>query len=274
MNMGNLYCLDNEIERRSNNIHCGISNFDNSPAKLELGHFIVITGKPNMGKTAFSITAMCNMAINNRIPVAMFSLEMCNEHVVRRIIMNTLKVRFPLEQTNETELKELTTQIFNKLSDVPIYLDDTAGATIDEIIDKIQELKRDKDVKVFFIDYINLMSDFLEKKLEILRRLKDTASRLHICIVANCCLSKGQDITISSNGKSAEASFITDVLTEDCFEIANKVCLLHRPGFYNHNLPKDLADIYIWDKDGKYIDTLHLIFHPEYAQFLERTMKP
>lgn len=272
--MGNLYCIDNEIERRSNNIHCGISNFDNSPAKLELGHFIVITGKPNMGKTAFSITAMCNMAINNRIPVAMFSLEMCNEQVVRRIIMNTLKVRFPLEQTNETKLKELTTQIFNKLSDVPIYLDDTAGATIDEIIDKIQELKRDKDVKVFFIDYINLMSDFLEKKLEILRRLKDTASRLHVCIVANCCLSKGQDITISFNGKSAEASFITDVLTEDCFEIADKVCLLHHPGFYNHNLPKDLADMYIWDKDGKYIDTLHLIFHPEYAQFLERTMKP
>ena len=272
--MGNLYCLDNEIEQRSNNIHCGISNFDNSPAKLELGHFIVIAGKPNMGKTAFSITAMCNIALNNRIPVAMFSLEMCNAHVVRRIIMNTLKVRFPLEQTNETELKELTAQVLNKLSDVPIYLDDTAAATIDEIIDKIQELKRDKDVKVFFIDYISLIRDFSEtKRLEILRRLKDTASRIHVSIVANCCISKWQDITIPPDNKSATTSFITEILTEDCFEIADNVCLLHRPDFYSHNLPKDLADMYIWDKDGKCIDTLHLIFHPEYAQFLERPMK-
>lgn len=271
--MGNIYCFDNEIEQRSSQIHCGISNFDNSPTKLELGHFIVIVGKPNMGKTAFSITAMCNIALNNRIPVAMFSIEMCNEQVVRRIIMNTLKVRVPLEQTNETEIKELTAQILNKLSEVPIYLDDTASATIDEIIDKIQGLKRDKDIKVFFIDYINLISDFREKRLEILRRLKDTASWLHVCIVTTCGLSKGQDITIPSDNKSVATSFITEALTEDCFEIADNVCLLHRPGLYNHNLPKDLADMYIWDKDGKCIGTLHLIFHPEYAQFLERPMK-
>lgn len=274
MNRENLNYPDKKVDQRGDIIPCGINNFDNSHARLKLGQFIIIVGKPNMGKTAFSITAMCNIALNDHIPVAMFSLEMFNEQVGQRIIMNTLKVRFPLEQTDETELKELTAQILNKLSDVPIYLDDTASATIDEIIAKIQRLKRDKDVKVFFIDYINLIGDFCEKKrLEILRRLKDTASRLHVCIVTTCALSKGQDITIPSDNKSVATSFITEALTEDCFEITDNVCLLHRHGFYNHNLPKDLVDMYIWDKDGKCIDTLHLIFHPEYAHFLELPMK-
>lgn len=270
MNTIHFNCHDGILNHGGNVIRCGIDNFDDSIAKIKLRQLLIVTGKPDMGKTAFSITAMCNMALNDRIPVAIFSLEMSNVQVAQRIIMNTLKVRFPFRQSNDTELQELTTRIFNKLRGVPIYLDDTAPASIDEIINKIQELKTINDVKVFFIDYINLIIDFPEKKLEIMRRLKDTASRLQVSIVANCGLSKGQDIAIPSNSKSSLASCITEVLTVDCFEIADNVCLLNRPGYYNQNQPKDIVEMYIMDNGCKTIDKLCLTFYPEYAQIIER----
>lgn len=260
----------NEVNNQADDTFlCGIESFDSSVAKLCPGKLLILVGKPNIGKTAFAITAMCNLALNCRIPVAMFSLEMTNLQVARRIVMNTMKVQFPLEQFSETESGKLETQILNKLRGVPIYIDDTAYASIDEIIVKIQELKRTQDVKVFFVDCINFIKEYFKHRTEILQRLKDIASRLHVSLVAICSLSKGQDIVMPSDDENERIIFSFNELTEDYFEIADNVCLLHRPDYYTRNEPKNLVEMYILEKKCICIDKLCLTFRPEFAQLTE-----
>lgn len=267
--------FDNSKEvnnRADDTIPCGIESFDSSVAKLSPGKLLILFGKPDMGKTAFAITALCNMVLNSHISIAMFPLEMSNEQVVRRIIMNTMKVRFPLEQFNATELNELEARVLNKLRGVPIYLDDTACASINEIIVKIQDVKMTQDVKVFFVDCINFINGYFKQRTEILRKLKDTASRLHISIVAICGLSKGQEIVIPSDSGNERITFSYNELTDDYLEIADNVCLLHRSGYCDRNQSKDIVKMYILDKRYKCVDELCFTFRPEYAEFTERNI--
>lgn len=126
-----------------------------------------------------------------------------------------------------------------------------------------------QDVKVFFVDCINFIKEYFKHRTEILQRLKDIASRLHVSLVAICSLSKGQDIVMPSDDENERIIFSFNELTEDYFEIADNVCFLHRPDYYTRNEPKNLVEMYILEKKCICIDKLCLTFRPEFAQLTE-----
>jgi len=157
---------------------------------------IVVAARPGMGKTAFMLCLVNNIAIENDIPVALFSLEMSSEQLEMRLkVMRTQidnsKVRRAKELDDEEmeALKQATKEIQN----APFFVDDTPAINIIELRSKAMEVVRTKDVKAIFIDYLQLMSGIENRKkvwnreneiAEISRGLKAVAKDLDVPVIA------------------------------------------------------------------------------------------
>ena len=113
-----------------------------------------------MGKTAFVLSMAKNMAVNYKYPVAFFSLEMSNLQLVNRLIANTCeiesdKIRSGRLQPHEWERLD---KKLNDLLGAPLYIDDTPSLSVFELRTKARRLVREHNVKIIFIDYLQLMN--------------------------------------------------------------------------------------------------------------------
>ena len=141
-------------------ISTGYTDLDDKTSGWQNSDLVIIAGRPAMGKTAFALSLAKNIAIDNRIPVAFFSLEMSNVQLVNRLISNVCEIsgkKILNGQLDQEEWKRLDSRL-RRLQGAPLYVDDTPGMSIFELRTKARRLVREKGVRIIMIDYLQLMN--------------------------------------------------------------------------------------------------------------------
>jgi replicative DNA helicase len=172
-------------------VHSGFKYLDELTNGFQLSDFIIIAGRPSMGKTALALTIAKNIAIQN-IPVAFFSLEMSKEQLVTRLISMTARIDSAILRKGKIHDPDIDNLInaMHSLENIPIYIDDSAGISAMEIRAKTRRLKIEKNIGVVIIDYLQLMksSIYIESReqaiADISRSIKSLAKELKIPIIA------------------------------------------------------------------------------------------
>ena len=138
----------------------GFHQLDKMTSGWQNSDLIIIAARPAMGKTAFVLSMAKNMAVNNQVPVALFSLEMSNVQLVNRLIVNVCEIpgeKIKSGQLAPYEWGQLDYKI-KELYDAPLYVDDTPSLYVFELRTKARRLVREHGVKIIIIDYLQLMN--------------------------------------------------------------------------------------------------------------------
>ena len=218
----------------------GLTALDRVTNGWQSSDLIIIAARPGMGKTAFTLTSLRNAAVDHDIPVAFFSLEMGAVQLVNRLISAEAELESDkLRKGNlqEHEWQQLHHRI-RKLSNAPIYMDDTPGLSILELRAKCRRLKAQHDIQIIVIDYLQLMSgDTGAKKAgnreqeiaSISRALKGIAKELNVPVIALSQLSRA----VESRGGNKRPQ-LSDLRESGSIEQdADQVMFLYRPEYYD-----------------------------------------
>ena len=183
-------------------LESGFHALDKMTSGWQNSDLVIIAARPAMGKTAFVLSMAKNMAVNAKIPVALFSLEMSNVQLVNRMIVNVCEIpgeKIKSGQLAPYEWGQLDYKI-KELYDAPMYVDDTPSLSVFELRTKARRLVREHGVKIIIIDYLQLMNasgmSFGSRQEEvstISRSLKGLAKELNIPIIALSQLNRGVD---------------------------------------------------------------------------------
>lgn len=220
-------------------IPSGFTEIDKITSGWQNSDLIIIAARPAMGKTAFVLSMIRNIAVNFHKPIAMFSLEMSNVQLVNRLIMNVCELdgeKIKNGRLSSSEWRQLEEHI-PQLQGAPIYVDDTAGLSIFELRSKARKLKREKNISMIIIDYLQLMNaqgagaGSREQEVSIIsRNLKGLAKDLDIPIIALSQLNRNVEGRTGTDGKKPQLSDLREsgAIEQD----ADMVCFIHRPEYY------------------------------------------
>lgn len=263
------------------NVKSGFPELDKITHGWNNGNLIVIAACPAMGKTAFGMSLLREIAVKNRIPTAFFSLEMSNKQAIDRFRVELSKVDIiKVKSYNNNDMDVLSEEEKRRLEDAekqmdiaPIYLDDTPSLSIFELYQKAVRLISDFQIKLIIVDYLQLMnagvSDRKEEIACIIRRLKALAKDLNIPIIVFSQLNRIE----TREGIDGKYPQLRDLCNEAIEQDADVVCFIHRPEYYriytdgNGNDFHGIAKIIVAKNRNGNTGEVHLKFNGEYASF-------
>lgn len=263
----------------------GFDKLDAMTSGWQNSDLVIIAARPAMGKTAFVLSMARNIAITNRVPVAMFSLEMANVQLVNRLIVNVCEIpgeKIKSGQLAPYEWAQLDTKI-TEMFDAPLYIDDTPSLSVFELRTKARRLVRDYGVKIIIIDYLQLMNasgmsynSRQEEVSTISRSLKGLAKELNIPIIALSQLNRSveQRVGNSADDPNSKRPQLSDLRESGAIEQdADMVCFIHRPEYYkifkdsHGNDLRGIAEIIIAKHRNGAVGDVRLRFKGDFARF-------
>jgi len=140
-------------------VSTGFIEFDRMTSGMHPSEMIVIAARPSMGKTALAMNIAEHVAINEKLPVGVFSLEMSSQQLVQRLLCSRARVNLQKVRDGflgERDFPSLTAAA-SKLAEAKIFIDDTASLSILELRAKARRLKAQQDVQLIIIDYLQLL---------------------------------------------------------------------------------------------------------------------
>ena len=181
-------------------IPSGFYDLDAMTSGFSRSDLIIIAGRPSMGKTSFCLNIASNIAKEQKLPVAVFSLEMSREQLTQRMLSGEAKIasnRLRAGRISQNEFEPLINAVAN-LSELPIYIDDTANLSVMQMRSQVRRLQAQQKDKLglVLLDYLQLMegsgSDNRVQELsKITRSLKGLAREINVPIIALSQLSRG-----------------------------------------------------------------------------------
>lgn len=214
----------------------GFHDFDTKTAGLQPSDLIIVAGRPSMGKSAF-VSAICeNVGVVLKRPLAFFSLEMSKEQLVQRMLCSHARVDAQKVRTGYLSHQDWPklTSAAGKLSESPIFIDDTPGLSVLEVRAKARRLKMQHDIQMVVIDYLQLMqgSGKVESRQqeisEISRSMKALARELKVPVI---CVSQLSRAVENRTGNRPQLSDLREsgAIEQD----ADLVVFLFREEYYN-----------------------------------------
>jgi len=175
----------------------GFTDLDETLTGFHGAELLIIAARPGMGKTAFALNIMNNVALRSNIPVLFFSLEMpANQLAMRMLCIESMidSQRVRTGHIDQEELRKLM-QVQARLSKAPIYIDDSPSANILEIRAKARRLSQKVPLGLIIVDYLQLITSLskVDRHLqiaEISRLLKQLARELNVPVIALSQLSR------------------------------------------------------------------------------------
>ncbi len=264
--------IDKLYQRKAHvtGVPTGYIEFDSKTAGLQPSDLIIIAGRPSMGKSAFALGIVEYAGVVEKVPVAIFSLEMSKEQLVQRMLCAHARVDAHKVRTGYLATSDWPrlTAAAGKLSEAPIYIDDTPAISAMEIRAKARRLKSHHDIKLIIVDYLQLMrgSGSAESRQQeisdISRSLKALARELNVPIIAISQLSRAVE------SRTDHRPQLSDLRESGAIEQdADVVALLLREEYYNPNAEKGVADVIIAKQRNGPVGTLKLSFISEYTRF-------
>ena len=211
----------------------GFERFDALTAGLQPANLIIIAARPSMGKTALAMNIAQHAAINAKIPVGVFSLEMSGDELAMRMLcsvghIDLRKVRSG-QVRSDREWKQLA-QAMNVLGNAPIYIDETPAISILELRAKARRMKMEHDIGLVIVDYLQLMKgpghvqNREQEVSEISRSLKALAKEIDIPVVALSQLNRALETRKTNRRPQLSDLRDSGAIEQD----ADVVCFIHR----------------------------------------------
>jgi len=252
-------------------IPTGFIDFDIKTAGLQNSDLIVVAGRPSMGKSSLALGMVEHAGIVEKIPTAIFSLEMSKEQLAQRMLCAHAKVDAQKVRTGYLAASDWPrlTAAAGKLSEAPIFIDDTPGISVMELRAKARRLKAQQDIKLIILDYMQLMRGTIgmesrqQEISEISRSLKALARELNIPIVAISQLSRAVE------SRTDHRPQLSDLRESGAIEQdADVVVLLLREEYYVQTSENQgLAEVIIAKQRNGPVGSLKLSFIKEYTRF-------
>ena len=253
----------------------GFRELDNKLAGLQKSDLIILAARPSMGKTSLALDIARMAAINHRVPVGIFSLEMSSQQLVDRILaaesqVDSWKLRTGHNLSVENDFKAIR-DAMNRLSEAPIYIDDQPANNILKMRAVARRLKSEKGLGLIVVDYLQLMvptqarhsDNMVQQVTEISRALKQLARELEVPVLALSQLNRA----VESRGGEPRLSDLRD--SGSIEQDADVVMFIHREDKYNkdsakpniakimiekhRNGPTGYAELYFDDKKTTFI---------------------
>lgn len=258
----------------------GFIDLDRLTSGWQPSDLIIMAARPGMGKTSLVLSIAKNASLDYQKGVAVFSLEMASIQLAQRMI--SMESEVPLHkmrngQLDEDEWKRLKEAI-ERISDAPVYIDDTPGINIFELRAKCRRMKLQYDIQLIIIDYLQLMSGGGEgskggnreqEVSAISRALKGLAKELNVPVIALSQLSRA----VETRGGSKRPQ-LSDLRESGSIEQdADMVTFIYRPEYYQiledeqGQSLKGIAEIIIAKNRHGAQDTVRLKFTGEFARF-------
>lgn len=253
-------------------IPCGFYDLDAMTSGFSRSDLIIIAGRPSMGKTSFALNIALNIAKEQKLPVAIFSLEMSKEQLAQRLLSSEAKIasnRLRSGRITQNEFEPLADAVAN-LSELPIFIDDTANLSVMQMRSQVRRLQAQQKNKLglVLLDYLQLMegsgSDNRVQELSrITRSLKGLAREINAPIIALSQLSRGVE------QRNNKRPMLSDLRESGSIEQdADLVLMLYRDEYYNPDTPdRGLAEILIVKHRNGPTGTVKLLFKAELTKF-------
>lgn len=266
-----LYARDNLDDVTG--VATGFTDLDKKTSGLQGGDLIIVAGRPSMGKTAFAMNIAENVALEGKLPVAVFSMEMGGTQLVMRVLGSVGRLDQHVLRTGQLEdehWSKLNGAVV-RLSDAPLYIDETPGLTALELRARARRLARQQKegLGLIVIDYLQLMSgsgrgDNRASELgEISRALKGLAKELSVPIIALSQLSR------SVEQRTDKRPMMSDLRESGAIEQdADIIIFMYRDEYYNPDSPqKGLAEAIIGKHRNGPTGKVYLTFLGQYTRF-------
>jgi replicative DNA helicase len=270
-----------KIEERYENrdtlsgIETGFYDLDALTSGFQPSDLIIIAARPSMGKTALVLNLAQHAAVECGKPVAIFSLEMSKEQLVQRMLTSEAKIdaqRFRTGMLQSNDWTQLATAM-GRLSEAPVYIDDSAVVRALDIRAKCRRLKADmKDLGLIIIDYIQLMQgnrntdNRTQEISEISRSLKTLARELNVPVLALSQLSRAVE------QRQNKRPMLSDLRESGSIEQdADIVMFIYRDEYYNpESEQRGEAEIIIAKQRNGPTGTVDLLYQSSITRFLNK----
>ncbi|MFK7935778.1 MAG: replicative DNA helicase [Saprospiraceae bacterium] len=258
----------------------GFTELDRLTSGWQPSDLVILAARPGMGKTSFVLSLAKNAAMDFAKPMAIFSLEMSSVQLVQRLISMQAEIpghKMRNGQLEDYEWQQLQTAI-ERMSDVPIFIDDTPGINIFELRAKCRRLKMQHDIQMIVIDYLQLMSGGGDNRgnreqeiSAISRGLKGLAKELSVPVIALSQLSRA----VETRGGTKRPQ-LSDLRESGAIEQdADIVSFIYRPEYYQiledeeGQSLKGIAEVIVAKHRHGALKTVKLKFVDQFAKFTD-----
>ena len=270
-----------KIEHRAENrgmligLPSGFRDLDKLTSGLQPSDLILVAARPSMGKTAFTLNIATFVAVRQKKPVAFFSLEMSKEQLVQRMLCSEGGVDSQRLRNGDIDDEEWSKLVpaADRLSNSPLYIDDTPGITVMELRSKARRLKAEHGLSLVIIDYLQLMQgrgnkngDNRQQEIsEISRSLKALARELGVPVIALSQLSR------SVEARTIKRPMLSDLRESGSLEQdADIVMFLYREDYYDkESSNQNITEVIVAKHRNGPVDTVKLFFKKEFTRFVD-----
>jgi replicative DNA helicase len=252
----------------------GYKDLDRVLAGLQKSDLIVLASRPSMGKTALALNIAHNVAIQAKLPVLIFSLEMSKEQLVDRLLaMESGVDAWALRTGNLTDSDfEKIGQAMGTLSEAPIFIDDTPSITVSDLRTKARREAHQRQLGLVIVDYLQLMSgssrffsdvNRVQEVSDISKNLKSIARELNVPLLAVSQLSRLVE------SRSPQIPQLADLRESGSIEQdSDVVAFIYREEYYNPDTDrKNIADILIKKHRNGPTENIELYFDRKKQRF-------
>jgi len=254
----------------------GFGDLDELTSGFQRGELIIIGGRPSMGKTAFALNVAQHIGIELREPVAIFSLEMAKEQLAFRLLcaeamVNASSIRKGFIQKEDWHK---LTSAASRLTDAPIFIDDSSSISVLELRAKARRLKMEHGLSLVVVDYLQLMRgrgsfERREQEIsEISRSLKALAKELNVPVIAVSQLNR------SVESRRPPKPILADLRESGAIEQdADVILFLYRDEIYNKDNPANRGEAEVdiaKQRNGPAGETIKLTFISRSTRFMNR----
>ncbi len=257
----------------------GFDKLDDLTSGFHNSDLIVLAGRPSMGKTAFALNIVENMAVHSKIPCAIFSLEMSKEQVAERILTSHARVSGHLMRQGRLR-NEDSVRLWAAADDLygsNILIDDTAAISVLEVRAKARRMKAQHKIGLVVVDYLQMMhgprnAENRQQEVSVISRsLKSLAKELELPVLALSQLSR--QVEQRGGDRRPQLSDLRD--SGSIEQDADVVMFVYRPERYGITEEKgqsleNTAEIIIGKQRNGPTGTVHLTFLKEYTRFENR----
>ena len=262
-------------------IPSGFKSLDTITSGWQKSDLIIVAARPGMGKTAFMLSLLRNAAIDNNVPVAIFSLEMSASQLVMRIMSSETEIesdKFRKGLLEGYEIQQMITKT-ERLSHANIFVDDTPALSIFELRTKCRKLKLQHNIQMVIVDYLQLLTfsnhkNTFNREQEIAyisRSLKSLAKELDIPIITPSQLSRAVEVRGGDKKPMLSDLRESGAIEQD----ADIVMFLYRPEYYGitedelGNDIKGLTEVIIAKHRNGPLNTATIKFVGKYVKFTD-----
>jgi len=248
----------------------GLSDLDRMTTGFYPGDLVIVAGRPSMGKTAFGLSIGKHVAVKRQNPVAIFSLEMTKKQLMHRLLCSEARVDSHIVRRGEQNAEEWErlANASEMIAQAPLYIDDTAGLTMQMFRTKARRIVKDKGVGLIIADYLQLFhpgvkKENREKEVSYMSgQTKSLAKELSVPVIMLSQLSRALET------RQNKRPMLSDLRDSGSIEQdADIVLFPYRDEVYNNDAPEGLCEIIIGKQRNGPVGTAEVSFTKQFQRF-------